>query len=460
MLAFVRRAGAACGRDRFWVLSSLLGCVLLAACGFPKYAFVSEAFGGAGGGGADAGFSGSTVIAGTGPGGASGMGGGAGAGPGGAGGACLASAGTGGVPVLAAHCSNGKKDADETGLDCGGPTCPVCFHSETCEHDTDCISADCTVAKTCQQLFELQFLTVVDVRATNTLQFELQLTYLDTTPVQLKDLAIRYYFARGDVADPVVPYATQALLNSASIAPQTQWNITRVLPDPVALADSYLEITFTGSRVLLQNDVVQLTQSIQDGTAADRLFDQNTDYSFQNVTTFTEEETATVYRQGQLGWGTPPPYTLPQQCFYTAVNFGGDAFSAAGMDYLAGADAIVQFSGEVFHSTVVPSPTPDPAYLAMLESAIVLDTASATLSVPNGSYWVYPYVISGDGMNTADLLVQGTDVDTFSAETVGGAPAWAKLGPYPVTVTNGKLTLASTGGPVRVAGIEIDQAAQ
>jgi hypothetical protein len=466
MLAFVRRAGAGCLRDRFALQKTLIACALFTACGFPKYEFGSPngSGGGASGGDASAGFSGSTVIAGSSGGGASGMdaGGTAGNPAGGVGGlpVCMANAGSGGATAPVAHCSNGKKDSDETGLDCGGPTCPVCFHSETCQHDTDCISNSCTAARTCAPLFDLQFLTVVDERNTNTLQFELQLTYLETTPAPLKDLAIRYYFARGDVADPVVPYAEQAILNGTSIATQTQWNITRVLPDSMALADSYLEITFTGAKVLLQNDVVQLTQSIQDGTAADRLFDQNTHYSYQDVTAFTEEEKATVYRQGQLVWGTPPPYTIPQQCFYTAVNFAGDAFTASGLNFRAGADPIVQFSGDVFHTTTVPSPTPDSAYLPMLESAIVLDTASATISVPNGEFWVYPYVVSGDGANTADLLLQGQDIATFSAETVGGAPAWAKLGPYDVTVSNGQLTLSSMGGPVRVAGVEMYAAAQ
>ncbi len=480
MPVFVRGAAAACFRERIWRV--LVLALLPLACSFPKYEFSAGSAGGEGGTNAgNAGGIGFGGAAGALAGGASGAGtsGASGAPTGGTGAsgglpACVPTAGAAGdgtsevgsTAALPAHCSNGKKDSDETGLDCGGPTCRVCFHAESCEHGTDCISGVCSASSTCAQVFELEYLPVVNVRSTDTLQFQLRLTYLGSEPVHLEDVAIRYYFARGDVADPVVPFATVALLNGTSIAPQTVWNIVRVLPNDASLVDSYLEVTFTSTKVMLTNDVVELTQSIEDGSAAGRQFDQDTHYSYQNVNAYTEENTATVYRAGTLMWGVPPVYSVPEQCFYTAVNFGGEAVTAGGIAFSAGSDPIVDFSGTTFHTdtsgpdNTTPSPLPDASYLPLLESAIVLDGTSATLHVPNGNYWAYPYVISGDGANTADLLLQGKTVGTFSAESVDGGPAWARLGPFPIAVTNGALVLASNGGAVRVAGIELYVSAQ
>lgn len=469
MLAFVRRAGVACLRERVWVLGAVLLGSASGGCGFPKYGFELGLGGGSGAGAAagDGGSSGSSGGAGGDAGSGatdSGAGGVAGSGvTAGAGGAlpsCATVGGSGGTVAFPSHCTNGKKDGDETGPDCGGPVCRACFHTESCQHDADCISNVCTAASTCAPLFDLQFKAIIADRNTNTLQFQLRLGYLGTLPLPLNSVLLRYYFDRGDVADPVVPLATQALLNGAiSVAPQTQWKIVRVLPDPVALADTYLEISFSGSRTLIQNDVVELGQSIQNGSAAGRLFDQFTHYSFQAVTDYTPEEKVTVYRQDKLSWGTPPAYSQPRQCFFTAVNFAGDPFSASGLDYLAGTAPLVQFDGAAMHDTSALVPVPDPAYVPMLQSAIVLDTASATLSVPNGAYWVYPYLVTGDGANVADLLIQGVDVTSFAAESIAGGAAWAKVGPYRVTVKQNKLVLAASGGALRIAGIELYAAA-
>lgn len=40
-------------------------------------------------------------------------------------------------------CTDGKKNGDETGVDCGGPTCPKCDQDKPCLGDTDCLSGNC-----------------------------------------------------------------------------------------------------------------------------------------------------------------------------------------------------------------------------------------------------------------------------------------------------------------------------
>jgi hypothetical protein len=89
-----------------------------------------------------------------------------------------------------------------------------------------------------------------------------------------------------------------------------------------------------------------------------------------------------------------------------------------------------------------------------------LDTSHVTFTVPNGKYWVYPYVTSENGGNQADLSIQGRAVSTFLAGNLSGGPTWARLGPFPVTVSTGALDFSSADGPLRLAGVEIYQAAQ
>jgi len=46
------------------------------------------------------------------------------------------------------HCSNGTKDADETDIDCGG-SCPPCDPGQSCNSNDDCTSGDACIAGTC-----------------------------------------------------------------------------------------------------------------------------------------------------------------------------------------------------------------------------------------------------------------------------------------------------------------------
>ena len=506
MLAIVTRATASFrDRSRGWVsnrgaaLCALVG--IAGACGFPGYRYrdnagsAGEAEAGAAGGLATsgatsdaagngtmaAGASGSVPVAGglggshaaggvPGDGAAgegtsgdhSGGGGSSGGGASGSSGAgCSSDLGDEASNAEPAHCANGSKDGDETGLDCGG-SCSPCMHTETCKTNTDCISGLCTPAQLCAPLVELDSQTIIDTRATYTLQFRLHLKYLRPLDrMQLKDVTLRYYFARGDAAEPMVTYPGQATYNDISVTDEAHWSIQRVLVDPNTLTDAYLEVTFPNSKkMLLQGDVVDVTQSIQAASAPNHLFDQLTHYSFRSSKDLSASERVTAYRAGHLIWGTPPAYGVPEECFATAVNFGGQAITAGDQSYLAGTDPSVLFSGSTVHDTLTAFPTPDVGFVPLVQTAVVLDTAHAVLRVPNGPYWVYPYLISADGRNQGDLTLQGDDVVTFVASTVNGMSAWARLGPYRVTVSNGGLDFGSINGTVRVAGAELYKVAQ
>ncbi|APR77538.1 BNR repeat domain protein [Minicystis rosea] len=50
---------------------------------------------------------------------------------------------------LPAHCTNGKKDNNETGKDCGGPECMPCGAGEPCDAATDCSGGFCAQGICC-----------------------------------------------------------------------------------------------------------------------------------------------------------------------------------------------------------------------------------------------------------------------------------------------------------------------
>ena len=214
--------------------------------------------------------------------------------------------------------------------------------------------------------------------------------------------------------------------------------------------------------MLLQNDELVLTQSIQGGVVSGHTFDQLTHYSFQSDQSLQPNEHVTAYRKGQLIWGTPPPYTLPAGMLLCGVLTSAAARSRPARVWRSSrrSDPRVHFTGNTSHSTAMPYPIPDPLELALLQSAFDLDVAHATLTVPNGKYWVYPYLVSEDGGNQSDLFIQSQSVITFLAGMSGGGPTWARLGPFPVTVSTGKLDFSSPNGPLRLAGVELYQAGQ
>ncbi len=461
MLAPLSRfADPRCRLRAVWLLAVGVAVLLCSpSCGFPGYRFPS-----AGSGGELAGAAGTN--AGSGGGGTAGMMSNV---SGASGSDAAGESGTGGgddgchvavPPMLPEACSNGTKDGLETATDCGGGTCSPCVHADACAQDDDCKSEECKVGL-CTPFVKLETQAIVRPRNTFTVQFRFRITYLGSKPLDMKNLVLRYYFARGNAAEPIVPNATQAVLNSAtSVAPDTHWQVVRVLSAPSELTNAYLEVTFTGSRSLITTDFIELTQSVQTANVDARQFDQLTHYSFVDDDAYVLNEHATVYSGGALVWGTPPPYVTAPGCAYSAVNFAGDALtlSAPERHFIAGSDPSLEFTGETLHVTSMPFPT-NAALLPLLQSAVVLDTAHVSWQVPNGQYWLYPYVISAGGTNLADLLVQGEVVDSFLASAINNQPVWSRLGPYAVSVDDGKLDIGSAGGALRLAGAELFQAA-
>jgi hypothetical protein len=115
-------------------IGALLVASLAAACGWPEYAFDSSK-----GGDGQGGMSGAGVSTGGSPsvGGSAGQSGNSGHG---------GSAGSG-----ASACDNELLDPPETGVDCGGGTCPPCDPGSPCTVDVDCAHPVCTLQGMCER---------------------------------------------------------------------------------------------------------------------------------------------------------------------------------------------------------------------------------------------------------------------------------------------------------------------
>jgi chitinase len=75
--------------------------------------------------------------------------------------------------------------------------------------------------------------------------------------------------------------------------------------------------------------------------------------------------------------------------------------------------------------------------------------------VPWADYQVYIYVVkdwSPSRPYNVDLFLEGQQLTTI---TTGSAGEWQRVGPFPVRVTDGALTIRTRGGVLNIAGIEI-----
>jgi len=122
----------------------------------------------------------------------------------------------------------------------------------------------------------------------------------------------------------------------------------------------------------------------------------------------------------------------------------------------------VTTTGSLVNQPTMPFPAVTGGAASMLDTATRLP-AGTELNLPtsNGTYLVYLYAISPSSPSDAEaslLTVQGVAPDSsaaFRSQASNGEQPWARLGPYRVSVTNGKLTVGVTKGAINFAGVEL-----
>lgn len=447
-----------------------LPLALVTNCTFPEYDFNPGSEAGRSGGLAEGGAAGTT---------AGGPSGGAGAGsgttdggapdPGSAGEAGAAGSELGCVfptPVnYAKHCYDHTLSTGETGTDCGGADCAPCSTAAACTQDSDCVSHDCTAAKTCRQVLSVKYSSIDANRFTRAPKFKLDITYLDDDSPSLTRFAIRYYFSHNGVTEPVIGLDSQATFDpepGGSLMDISNKVIARVTRLPTGLAatlngrktDSYLEISFTSQTTMLAGDLLSVTQDIV-AASSEVPFDQETHYSYLNGGAL-DYTAVTVYRNGELVWGIEPPVApLPDCGFVAGVNFAGPALTVDGLPIAASNDQSITFEGNIYDEGAMNTlPITDTPTTKLLSSAFTFSTQTVTWPVPSGKYFAYAWMTSADATDTGTLLIQDNQTDKFVGTQNAVGSGWSLIGPYPIEVQDGKLTMSATG-TVHLAGMKL-----
>jgi hypothetical protein len=131
-----------------------------------------------------------------------------------------------------------------------------------------------------------------------------------TSPVNLSDLAVRYYFTNEVSAQLTksINWANAGLVGGpAGTFPTGNITISIVpMSMPKPLADTYVEFAFTGGSTLAASSYVQFSWVVQDFMSQN--FNQTNDYSFSaSATSQMDWQKVVLVYQGQaIAWGSPP----------------------------------------------------------------------------------------------------------------------------------------------------------
>ena len=276
---------------------------------------------------------------------------------------------------------------------------------------------------------------------------------------------MRYYLERSGIIEPLVIRATQAnltLSNGESRGLQKrEWLVQRVEHLADTVYDAYVEVTFTEGGDLFPGDRIDLYQQLQTGDPGRSQFDQRANYSFTGPADARGLH-MTVHSGNKLLWGLEPQPANPQTCFVRGVNLNGAAVTVEGHAWQASQAANVTTSGAGVSSADATYPVTSGGMLSMLNNSTRLQTDDE-LSLPadNGTYLVYVYATSQGQASDAEaslLTVQGEVPESsaaFRSQIIDNSPLWAKLGPYRVDITDGKLAFAVTKGAINLAGLEL-----
>jgi len=385
-------------------------------------------------------------------------------------------AGSGGEPcafpapvVYPKHCFDKNAADGESGVDCGGGVCAPCSSNQACTQASDCLSQECAANNTCVPVISLQY-TPIDTGATSpTPKFKLNITYLDTTVMSLTELTIRYYYNHKSVTEPVSGVHSQTTIDPGNmqldISTEMLTTVHRLPMGPVdakgLTTDSYLEIAFAVSRTVTTGTKFVINQDLMAGNGDS--FDQNSHYSFTNVT--GANTALTVYRKGQRIWGVEPPMALFPECaFSRGVNINGPALTVGGESLLAESQAGLTLVGTTpYSNTNKLLPTADTPTTTLLGTGRTLSTPdSIAWSVPNGKYWAYAWLTSFATADSGTLTLSGKLADKFyGTSSLSGASGarWNVIGPYQVDVTGKSLQL-TVDGNVHLGGMKLYEAAQ
>jgi hypothetical protein len=143
------------------------------------------------------------------------------------------------------------------------------------------------------------------------------------------------------------------------------------------------------------------------------------------------------------------------RAFLRAINLAGPAVTIDGNAWQGSTAPDYRHNGWWFsNQNVALSPATDAARATMIRSSVYGRALSIDLtSVTPGDYDVVLYVWEDNWSETYDISIEGRLV--ASRLVSGAAGSWKKLGPYPVSPTDGTVSITTAGGDANVSGIEL-----
>ena len=141
--------------------------------------------------------------------------------------------------------------------------------------------------------------------------------------------------------------------------------------------------------------------------------------------------------------------------FYRGVNLNGPPVVIDGHAWDGDKAKDFQCGDRPLNSPRVPlRPPTDPARAAMIHSFRWNSNAKLTLTnVPTGTYAVYLYSWEDNNPEILTFVVNGKVRQRDRVSGVAGE--WHRLGPWPVTVQNGRISIETRGGAANISGVEV-----
>jgi hypothetical protein len=369
-----------------------------------------------------------------------------------AGGPNVVDVGPCGQRQYALHCFNHERDDDESDVDCGGSRCPGCAADEACTAASDCSIGSC-VGSACSRELELSYRQDNPDPEASSFRLEVFLKYLGDEPILLKDLAVRYYFSRNGVSEPIIPGGSASLSpNDADISSSTTWRVVRQPRGNGISNDAYLEIGFTSTmgKIVSRGAVIDIMAQATSGDSQ-TLFTQQTHHSFDPDTDEHETKKISVHYKGQRVWGNGPPVDDPPSCLYQGVNLDGPTVAIDGAQWLGSPASLL---ARYMDTNIELKPSTDIGREEMLRFGFHFNDDQFSYPVENGDYALTVYVWAAGGSQLGRLKVQGEERDAFRCFSFEGGGPWAPLGPYRISIGDGQLTLGAAGS-LRAGGFEL-----
>ncbi|WP_167856796.1 Ig-like domain-containing protein [Hymenobacter aquaticus] len=147
--------------------------------------------------------------------------------------------------------------------------------------------------------------------------------------------------------------------------------------------------------------------------------------------------------------------TASTRAFYRAININGSAMTLDGNSWQGSTATNYSIGGDLFaNQNVTLNPATDATRASMIRSSAYGPSINFSMSaVPTGSYEVYLYVWEDDKAEIFNIAVNGvTAVSNFNS---GSAGNWKKLGPFAANVTNGTISVTTSGGWGNLSGVEV-----